>query len=127
METLPRSSDRTRRVDTGVVMEETVETVVSQHAGGDSQPGAAAEDQQKVLRLEGAADVNAELAEIGLSNKSGWYASIVLYGAGGLVTLIASLVRPDIVPSGVRYLACIAILLSVASAAGARWLTNADW
>lgn len=127
METLTSSSDGTRRDDKCVVMEETSETAVSQHAVGELQASAAAEDQQKVLRLEGAADVNAELAEIGLSNKSGWYASIVLYGVGGLVTLTASLVRPDIVPLGVRYLACFAVLLSVLSAIGARYLTNADW
>lgn len=108
-------------------MEETAETAVSQHAVGEMQGSAPAEDQQKVLRLEGAADVNAELAEIGLSNKSGWYASIVLYGAGGLVTLIASLVRPEVVPLGVRYLAVTAILLSLLCMLGARYMTNADW
>ncbi|MBJ7354644.1 MAG: GGDEF domain-containing protein [Thermoleophilaceae bacterium] len=108
-------------------MEETVETAVSQHAVGESQGSAPAGDHQNVLRLEGAADVNAELAEIGLSNKSGWYASILLYGAGGIVTLLAGLLRPEIVPLGVRYLACFAILLSILSAVGARYLTNADW
>jgi diguanylate cyclase (GGDEF)-like protein len=108
-------------------MEEMTETAVSQHAVGETPASAGVEDQQKVLRLEGAADVNAELAEIGLSNKSGWYASILLYGAGGAVTLLASLLRPEIVPMGVRYLACFAILMSVLCALGARFMTNADW
>jgi diguanylate cyclase (GGDEF)-like protein len=108
-------------------MEETAETVVSQHAVGDSQADAGAGDQQKVLRLEGAADVNAELAEIGLSNKSGWYASIVLYGVGGLVTGAAALLKPDVVPAGVLYLAIFAVVLSLLSIIGAKYLTNADW
>lgn len=108
-------------------MEETAKTAVSQHAVGESQANAAAEDQQKVLRLEGAADVNAELAEIGLSNKSGWYASILLYGVGGLVTVAVGLLRPDVVPSGVLYLGIFAIVVSGLSALGARFLTNADW
>lgn len=110
------------------VMEEIAETVVSQHAVGESQDTASAGgSSQKVLRLEGAADVNAELAEIGLSNKSGWYASIVLYGVGGIVTLAAALLKPEVVPEGVMYLACFAILMAVLSAFGARFLTNADW
>lgn len=108
-------------------MEETAKTAVSQHAVGKSQADAGAEDQQKVLRLEGAADVNAELAEIGLSNKSGWYASILLYGVGGLVTVAAGLLRPDVVPSGVLYLGIFALIVSGLSALGARFLTNADW
>ena len=108
-------------------MEETTKTVVSQHAVGESQADAGARDQQTVLRLEGAADVNAELAEIGLSDKSGWYASILLYGVGGLVTVAAGLLRPDIVPSGVLYLGIFAIIVSGLSALGARYLTNADW
>lgn len=96
-------------------------------ATGDEDGAPAAESHHRVLRLEGAADVNAELAEIGLSSKSGWYASTVLYGVGGLVTLAAGLLRPDLVPSGVTYLAILAILLSGLSALGARFLTNADW
>jgi diguanylate cyclase (GGDEF)-like protein len=62
-----------------------------------------------------------------LSNKSGWYASIVLYGAGGLVTVAAALLKPDVVPSAVLYLGIFAILMSMLSAVGARYLTNADW
>src|SRR5690242_19529764 len=108
-------------------MEEMNETRVAQHAAVQGLAGTGAMKADKVLRLEGAADVNAELAEIGLSNKSGWYASIVLYGVGGLVTVAASLLRPDIVPDGVRYLGVFAIVLSVLSAVGARFLTNADW
>ncbi|MBJ7458986.1 MAG: GGDEF domain-containing protein [Thermoleophilaceae bacterium] len=108
-------------------MEETVETAVSQHAVGYGPAGTGAEDQQEVLRLEDAADVNAELAEIGLSNKSGWYASILLYGAGGLVTVAAGLLRPDLVPAGVLYLGLFATLVSILSVVGARYLTNADW
>lgn len=92
-------------------MKETIKTAVSQHAVGESQEAAGAGGQQKVLRLEDAADVNAELAEIGLSSKSGWYASILLYGVGGVVTVTVSLLRPDIVPTGVLYLGICAIIL----------------
>lgn len=127
MDTLPRSSYPRWLDDMTGVMEETAETAVSQHAVEDSQENASAAAPQKVLRLEGAADVNAELAEIGLSNKSGWYASIVLYGVGGVVTLVAALLKPEVVPEGVKYLALFAILMAGVSAAGARWLTNADW
>ncbi len=84
-------------------------------------------EAQKLLRLEGAADVNAELAEIGLSNKSGWYASILLYGAGGIVVILAWLLKPDVVPSGLAVLGSFALLLSLLSAVGARFLTNDDW
>ncbi|MGK2878309.1 MAG: diguanylate cyclase domain-containing protein [Solirubrobacterales bacterium] len=108
-------------------MEESTEAVGSRNAVGDAPADAGAKAQQKALRLEGAADVNAELAEIGLSDKSGWYASIVLYGVGGLVTVAASLLRPDLVPTGVLYLGCFAVLLSLLSVVGARYLTNADW
>lgn len=115
-------------------MEETVQTAVAQHdAVGDSQgprgdrAAAGAENHQKVLRLEGAADVNAELAEIGLSSKSGWYASILLYGVGGIVTVLLGLLRPELVPTGVTILGGFAIVLAVLSGVGARYLSNADW
>ncbi len=88
---------------------------------------ASAESHQKILRLEGAADVNAELAEIGLSGKSGWYASTFLYGTGGLVALVVGLLRPDVVPAGVTLLGAFAILVSGLSALGAKYLANDDW
>ncbi|MFT4048284.1 MAG: GGDEF domain-containing protein [Solirubrobacterales bacterium] len=107
-------------------MEETQLSDMDLGAAVDDGPSAA-ESHNRVLRLEGSADVNAELAEIGLSNKSGWYASIVLYGVGGLVTVAAGLLRPEVVPMGVTYLGCMAVLLSLLSIVGARFLTNADW
>lgn len=104
-------------------------TAVAQRGLTNKQWGgvAKAEAQQAALRLEGAADVNEELAEIGLSAKTGWYASILLYGVGGVVTVLLGLLRPDMVPTGVTILGGFAILLSVLSAVGSRYLTNADW
>lgn len=84
-------------------------------------------EHQKVLRFEGAADVNAELAEIGLSNKSGWYASVLLYGAGGIVVILAWLLKPEVVPVGLGILGGFALLVSLISAFGARYLLNDDW
>jgi hypothetical protein len=43
------------------------------------------------------------------------------------VTVAASLLRPDLVPDGVLYLGILALILSVLSVIGARYLTNADW
>ncbi len=86
-----------------------------------------AEDRAAKLRLEGAADVTQELEEIGLSAKTGWYASILLYGAGGLVTVLFGLLRPDLVPTGVTILGCFSLVLAFLCIFGARVLTNADW
>lgn len=83
--------------------------------------------REQLLRLEGSADINAEMAEIGLSVKSGWYASVVLYGSGGLVTVIAGLLLPQTVPLGVTLLGCFAMLLSGLAGLAARYVPNADW
>ncbi len=114
-------------------MEETSKTAVAQHGAvreglkSEGQTAAGAEHHLRVLRLEGAADVNAGLAEIGLSSKSGWYASILLYGVGGLVTVLIGLLRPELVPTGVTYLGVLAMALAGMSVIGARYLSNADW
>lgn len=79
------------------------------------------------LRQEGSADVTQELEEIGLSAKTGWYASILLYGVGGAVTVLFGLLRPELVPIGVTILGCFALILAGACAFGAKYLTNADW
>ena len=86
-----------------------------------------AEARQATIRLEGADDVSRELAEIGLSEKTGWYASIVMYGLGGLVTVVAGLIFPESIPTGVTILGGFAILLSLVSIYGAKHLSNADW
>jgi diguanylate cyclase (GGDEF)-like protein len=127
MEPPRRSSKLAGPVDKGVVMERAAQNMASVLAVGDDKGTAPAEDLHKILRLEGAADVNAELAEIGLSNKSGWYASIVLYGVGGLVTVLAGLLRPQVVPAGVLYLGIASLVFAALAALGARFLTNADW
>lgn len=108
-------------------MEETVVKTADPGPEGSIPPVDLASDHSRLLRLEGAADVNAELAEIGLSNKSGWYASIVLYGAGGLLAILAWLLRPGTVPAGVGYLGMFAVLLAVLSFFGSRYLLNDDW
>ncbi len=109
-------------------MTDTGSTAVAQHGLADlASGGNKTEERNAALRLEGAADVNEELAEIGLSAKTGWYASILLYGVGGLVTVAAGLWRPDLVPTGVTILGGFAILLAMLSVVGARYLMNADW
>lgn len=103
-------------------------TAVAQHGLADLTVEGTKENlRDAALHLEGAADVNAEMAEIGLSAKTGWYASIVLYGIGGLLTTIAGLLWPDVVPTGVTVLGGFAILFAGLSALGARYLMNADW
>lgn len=108
-------------------MEETVVKTADRGISGSVPPLDLAADHNRLLRLEGAADVNAELAEIGLSNKSGWYASIVLYGVGGILAILAWQLRPEAVPAGVGYLGIFALVLSVLSMVGSRYLTNDDW
>ncbi|MFY9468580.1 MAG: GGDEF domain-containing protein [Solirubrobacterales bacterium] len=78
-------------------------------------------------RTADAVDVADALEEIGLSAKTGWYASILLYGAGGLLTVVLYLLAPDVIPVGVGILGLIAIGLSGASALGARYLSSSDW
>ncbi|MBI4896866.1 MAG: GGDEF domain-containing protein [Actinobacteria bacterium] len=83
--------------------------------------------QADVLRREGADDVTAALEEVGLAAKTGWYASILLYGAGGIATAGLYLLMPTSIPFGVFVLALVAVLLSILSVFGAIYLTNANW
>lgn len=109
-------------------MLETETTAVAQHGLAEiTVAGAQGANDQATLRMESAADVNAELAEIGLSEKTGWYASILMYGIGGVITVIAGLLWPDVVPTGVTILGGFAIFFSGLSVLGARYLMNADW
>lgn len=80
-----------------------------------------------VLNREGADDITAALEEVGLAAKTGWYASILLYGAGGVATALLYLLIPQSLPIGVFALALVAIGLSVMSVFGALYLTNANW
>jgi diguanylate cyclase (GGDEF)-like protein len=72
-------------------------------------------------------ELSAEMAEVGLSSRAGWYASVLLYGAGGIVAMLAALLRPDIVPAGIGYLGVLSVVLAALSAVGARYLANNDW
>lgn len=85
------------------------------------------ERQADTLNREGAADVTAVLEEVGLAAKTGWYASIVLYGTGGIATAILYLLMPESIPVGVFVLALVAVGLGVLSVFGALYLTNANW
>ncbi|MBK5230188.1 MAG: hypothetical protein JJE27_03340, partial [Thermoleophilia bacterium] len=82
--------------------------------------------QSDALKREGAAaaDVTAALEEVGLAAKMGWHAGALLYGAGGLATLALYLLAPYAIPAGVFVLALVAIVLSVVSMLGARYLSN---
>jgi diguanylate cyclase (GGDEF)-like protein len=105
-----------------------VRTEAADHAAAAASPDPhSLEEHKRLLRLERATDVNAELAEIGLSSKSGWYASVLLYGAGGTVALLASLLRPEDIPIGIGILGAISIVLAGLAALGARYLANDDW
>lgn len=97
-----------------------------------AQRGFAKESQVSradVLQLneEGAADVCDVLEEIGLSPKTGWYASILLYAAGGLITALLYMLRPDEIPVGVFVLSLFAITMAFISVFGAVYFTNANW
>lgn len=103
-------------------------TAVAQHGLADlTVEGARREVRDAALHLEVAADVNAEMAEIGLSSKTGWYASVVLYGIGGLMTTIAGLLWPDVVPIGVTLLGVASIVFAGLAAVCARYVPDADW
>jgi diguanylate cyclase (GGDEF)-like protein len=104
------------------------ETTVAQRGLADTISGhSKAAVRAAKLRQEGSADVTQELEEIGLSAKTGWYASILLYGVGGAVTVLFGLLRPELVPIGVTILGIFALALAFACVFGAKYLTNADW
>lgn len=96
-------------------------------AQADERPEAGRSAKRRLVRLEAAAEVNSELEEIGLSPASGWYASALLYSSGGLVTVLAGLLVPDIVPTSVLVLGVVSMAFSMLSLLGARFLLNADW
>lgn len=102
-------------------------TEPAEPSAGTRPPSPPPDDHKRALRLERATDVNAEMAEIGLSSASGWYASVLLYGAGGTVALLASLLRPEDISAGIGYLGVISILIAGFAAIGARYLANDDW
>lgn len=121
------SRQRAKWVDNGIGMRETAQQTELPGTIGEYGESAPAEGRGTILRQEGTADINAEMAEIGLSVKSGWYASVALYGSGGIVTTIAGLLMPETVPIGVTILGFFAILLAVLAGVGARYVPNADW
>lgn len=83
--------------------------------------------QSDVLKREGAADVSAVLEEVGLDAKTGWFAAILLYGTGGLVTAALQLLMPDVIPVGVFYLALVAMLLGALCVPGALYWSNSNF
>jgi diguanylate cyclase (GGDEF)-like protein len=72
-------------------------------------------------------ELTAELAEVGLSSRAGWYSSMLLYLTGGSVAVLSYLFFPDMVPAGVAYLGVFAMLLGALSWVGAQYLANSDW
>lgn len=100
-----------------------VEKAAAQRGFAGSVDAAA---QADVLQREGAADVSAVLEEVGLDAKTGWYAAILLYGTGGLVTAALQLLMPNVIPVGVFYLALVAMVLGGLCVPGALYWSNSN-
>lgn len=60
---------------------------------------------------QSAAELDAELAEIGLSPKASWYTSAALYGGGGLLVTVTDAIQPRLFPSGLLYLSSVAVVM----------------
>jgi diguanylate cyclase (GGDEF)-like protein len=63
---------------------------------------------------------------IGLASKAAWYVAAILYGTGGVFFMFAWLVE-GWVPASAGVLATIAVILSIAFLAGARWKPHLRW
>jgi diguanylate cyclase (GGDEF)-like protein len=60
---------------------------------------------------DGAADLAAGLAEIGLTPKAAWYSAAVLWCSGGVLVTGLYTIDPSLFPRGVFYLGCVAIVI----------------
>jgi diguanylate cyclase (GGDEF)-like protein len=81
-------------------------------AWSDGKPLAGTADQQRGSNADhGSADLAARLGEMGLTHKVAWFAGAMLYGGGGLLVTGLYTISPALVPRGVFYLGCIAIVI----------------
>lgn len=90
------------------------------------EPAASAFDRRRSSSDEGAADVVAELADLGLSNSAAWYASAVLYGVGGSLIVALFAINHQVFPVGVAYLGVFAIVVCFLQLLGARRYSTSE-
>src|SRR5271170_283307 len=83
-------------------------------------------DRRTASGDDGAEDFSASLAELGLSQKTGWYSSAVLYGVGGSLVTALSIVAPHLVPRGVAVLSGFAIVVAALCLVGGRLASERD-
>lgn len=82
---------------------------------------------RRFTRAQIRSDFDRELEEIGLSGKTPWMAALVLYGSGGAIALGAALIWPDVINTGIRWLAGVAIAMAVFSLYGLKRMPNSMW
>jgi diguanylate cyclase (GGDEF)-like protein len=87
-----------------------------QHAPLGHQPVSSADD--------GAADLAAGLAEMGLSHKAAWYSGALLYGVGGLLTSVLYAFSLAVMPRGVFYLGVLAMVIAMLCLLAGRYVTD---
>lgn len=73
---------------------------------------------------DGSADFARGLAELGISYKTSWYASVTLYGVGGALCAVLYLVDHSLMPPGIFYLGCFALIIAGLALWGALRLAN---
>jgi diguanylate cyclase (GGDEF)-like protein len=80
---------------------------------------------------QGSADLDAALAELGLSQKASWYTSAALYGGGGVLVTIVDALQPALFPPGLLYLAMVAMSMGAiclfAARRHERWRRVGPW
>jgi diguanylate cyclase (GGDEF)-like protein len=98
------------------------------NVSSDGKHLAAAADHRRGSNTDqGATDLAAQLAEMGLTRTAAWYAGAVLYCGGGLLITGLYAISPALVPLGVFYLGSIALVIGVLCVLAARFLRDSSW
>lgn len=79
---------------------------------------------QSTFQADSLRDVDDRLAQIGLTPKTGWYVSILLYAAGGIPAALMPLIDPVHYSYGYVVLGGLAVAMSLLSILGLRYFAN---
>ncbi|MBI4898291.1 MAG: diguanylate cyclase [Actinobacteria bacterium] len=79
---------------------------------------------QSSLGADSMRDVEDRLEQIGLTPKTGWYVSILLYAAGGIPAVLAHLTAPEKYNTGFLVTGGMAITIALLSILGLRYFPN---
>lgn len=90
----------------------------------DTSPIKSAHDTTAAPVAEGEDDVLSRFAEIGLTPRTGWYASIALYAVGAVPAIALSLIDPDAFPRVFLWLGLVSLSVAVLSVIGLKHFPN---